>query len=509
MDDIDYSGEIDLLLKTAVINDYAARKLADLNKDGLSEDLWQEAIDDYRAASDAGVTNDRDFNTFFYINLFADDLLKQALGIKISKEEIEEFKHYLFEHRTELGLNDLSAFRTAVDSWVAAHSEFNKTAHPNNGMAMHIGSQYDMKKWNALLLQASNMIRTGMAKESAFERVASNLSIPERYNFLLWLKYNNDKEFEKYDVNDKIKERESVLRGGMKNKIASDGQFYYIPKFMSVHEPQPTEEMPARDWQADEQYAIDFEAARNKLMSRVFAIDKLLERYRKVIKEDQVDAVEDALAELRKRIKKLKLASTVRDSIIKTANILNKLDFKDGADELIAIAADELLEGGPTKVIEHKSPTVAPETREVALDAAINKLVDISSVLKNRDLVRSLAEIDLMLHKLRMASFFPEIQEAQSKLIDAFGYASNKVEDLLPKLRGGLQTQPDIVSEPAPLEIEPKSTEQKQLGEEVKQLSSELNKSVKPAVVPKPKAKPAAAEDVDEPVAIKSVQGVD
>lgn len=522
MADVDFDSEIELALTYGLINEYAAEKLAAMVKSGITEELWQGAIDHYREATEAGVSNDKDFAIFFYIDLFADDLLKDLLGTSLSKEERADFKKFLFDNRDDLNLTSLQSFKNAARNWADGHDSLQKSAHPNSGRPVAPEAAYDIGKWAALFVQIQNMVRTGFRLDAALERVAASLSVPEKYKFLLWANYHMKNEFSKYDVNEQIRARERVLRRevSMKNKIASDGQYYYIPKLLSRPEPQPEPEMslPALDRGYDDQYVVDFETARNKLMSRVFAIDKLLEKYRKVIKQEQIDAVEEALSELRKRIRKLRLASSMKDSIIKTANILEKLNFSDGAAELFAIAADEppIPEVGTIKVVEREFGAVPPEQREVALDEAIKRLTDISAVLKNRDLVRSLAEIDLMLHKLRMASFFPEIQEAQSKLIDAFGYASNKVEDLLPKLRGGLQTQPDIVSE-APPEVAPVSTEQKQLGDEVREMASGISGKSAPKSPAKPepkqpKAVPSQQEDEgfeDEPVNLKYIPGIE
>lgn len=519
MEEIDFDSEVDLALKYGLINDYAAEKLLSMPKDGLSEGLWQDAIDHYHEASDTGVSNDKDFATFFYIDLFADDLLKDSFGTKLSNDERAEFKKFLFQNRDRLKLTSISSFKEAADEWVSSMEDLDKRAYPNAGHVALQVPEYDLSKWAQLFVQLQNMIRTGFKPDVALARISSSLSIPEKYKFLIWASYNMKGELKKYDINNEIRARENSLRREvhMRNKIASDGHYYYIPKLLAHQEPPKDEpSLPARDHDYDEQYAIDFESARNKLMSRVFAIDKLLEKYRKVIKQEQIDAVEEALAELRKRIRKLRLASSVKDSIIKTANILKKLEFSDGAEELFALAAgaDAVAPGGSTRVVERELKSVPPEQREIALDEAINRLTDISAVLKNRDLVRSLAEIDLMLHKLRMSSFFPEIQEAQSKLIDAFGYASNKVEDLLPKLRGGLQTQPDIVSEPAP--ATQKSTEQKQLGDEVREMASDLKRA--PSPPPKPKStplpepitkKPTDEDFEDEPVSLKTFPGLE
>ena len=51
-------------------------------------------------------------------------------------------------------------------------------------------------------------------------------------------------------------------------------------------------------------------------------------------------------------------------------------------------------------------------------------------------MIRELATIDILLNELGLASYFTELTDAQSHLIEAFGYASNKVESAISKLRG-------------------------------------------------------------------------
>ncbi len=510
MKDLDCENEIEFLLHFGEINHYGARKLAEICSKELDEDLWDSAIKTYREYSAAGVSNDRDARIFFYVDLFADDLLEKAMGIRLDQAELDDFKRFVFEHRIkifgnrdDLNLADMALMGGAIQMWTSGDLE--KSAHPNIGRSYIRSKSYNLDAWAQLYSRARELVRGGMVKGEALRRVAYQLNVPERYNFLMWAEAHADGEYKKYDINSKLREMNQ-----MPNKIASDGQFYYIPKTMSRYESKPEVELTARDMERDEQYAVDFESARNKLMSRVFAIDKLLEKYRKVIKPEQMDSVEEALTELRKRVRRLKLAASVRDSMIKTAGILRKLDFDQGADDLMALAADDEISGA-TKVVEKDLGVVNPEEREAGLDAAISKLTDISSVLKNRDLVRSLAEVDLMLHKLRMSSFFPEIQEAQSKLIDSFGYASNKLEDLLPKLRGGLKVQPEIVNAP---EVAPKPAA-KNLGDEVADMVEAAKPApaepVAPTIPPAPLAPkaPQPQEEPDEPANLRKVRGIE
>jgi len=65
------------------------------------------------------------------------------------------------------------------------------------------------------------------------------------------------------------------------------------------------------------------------------------------------------------------------------------------------------------------------------LEDAAQKLDDVASMLADRRVIRMLAEFDIMLDQLGIASMFPELAESQSKLIDAFSYALTRVSKMM------------------------------------------------------------------------------
>ena len=67
------------------------------------------------------------------------------------------------------------------------------------------------------------------------------------------------------------------------------------------------------------------------------------------------------------------------------------------------------------------------------MDAA-DKLEDVASMLADRRVIRFLAEFDIMLDKLGVASMFPELAESQSKLIDAYSYALTRGSKMMGQL---------------------------------------------------------------------------
>lgn len=79
----------------------------------------------------------------------------------------------------------------------------------------------------------------------------------------------------------------------------------------------------------------------------------------------------------------------------------------------------------------------------VNISDASKKLDRVASMLADRRVIRQLAEFDIMLDKLGIASMFPELAESQAKLIDAFGYALTRVT----KMMGQLANAQTLLSE--------------------------------------------------------------
>jgi hypothetical protein len=69
----------------------------------------------------------------------------------------------------------------------------------------------------------------------------------------------------------------------------------------------------------------------------------------------------------------------------------------------------------------------------------VAKLEDISKVFKNREIPRQLGVVDMMLDSLGLASYFPSLSEATNKALESNNYIATRVDDILSKLRGGME----------------------------------------------------------------------
>ena len=233
-----------------------------------------------------------------------------------------------------------------------------------------------------------------------------------------------------------------------------------------------------------------FGAWKGKLHAALRRIDKLLRS--KYMDGERYKLLAEHLLNLSHQVHCLKLASTISDVTYKTANTLEKHGQKDVADMLVKIAQEApqepldqsqeptpappaapadvgVPESGPGVVegereepdqdpndpksmvpsgddvdpVDLKDIQPIPGARpgeyeelagEVSLDDAASKLDEVAGMLADRRIIRQLAEFDIMLDKIGIASMFPELAESQSKLIDAYSYALTRVTKMMGQL---------------------------------------------------------------------------
>lgn len=77
----------------------------------------------------------------------------------------------------------------------------------------------------------------------------------------------------------------------------------------------------------------------------------------------------------------------------------------------------------------------------VTMEEIIKELEDLAKIFKVREIPRRLAIVDMMLDGKHIASFFPQLAEAQNKALDSNNYISTRVEEILSKLRGSIVTK--------------------------------------------------------------------
>jgi hypothetical protein len=107
----------------------------------------------------------------------------------------------------------------------------------------------------------------------------------------------------------------------------------------------------------------------------------------------------------------------------------------------------------PLEVMEEDVPPAEPEKSkdfnhmiddafsQITIEDVVAKLEDLAKIFKTREIPRQLAIVDMMLDSLGLASFFPSLSEAANKAIESNNYIATRVEDIISKLRGTMETQ--------------------------------------------------------------------
>ncbi len=90
----------------------------------------------------------------------------------------------------------------------------------------------------------------------------------------------------------------------------------------------------------------------------------------------------------------------------------------------------------------------------------VDRLENVISIFRNRQLSRELTVIDMMLHRLNIISLFPEMLEANNKTMEMHTYVLTRLEKVVSQLRGTIEkSKIDLV--PAPQEMSPEVSQVK------------------------------------------------
>ena len=101
---------------------------------------------------------------------------------------------------------------------------------------------------------------------------------------------------------------------------------------------------------------------------------------------------------------------------------------------------------------EEKAPKDNPYASATVQDV-LEVLEPLSQKLREREFIRDLSKVDMMLDALNIASHFPELGEAQAKALELNIYVGTRVERVISKLKGGLKEE-ETEEEPTPPGVE-------------------------------------------------------
>lgn len=388
--------------------------------------------------------------------------LNKNSPIELNKNILKEAMFFSKNYFEPKNLND---FYFILFSAIKNNKDMVKLAYPQ---APLIASEpypepFDLSKWSGLVYRIYNDVANGVGLNQAIDCYAAELNKEsgEDLKFKRWIKFHIDKEGEKY-----ASEEDTMKKKSFFNSSLGPSKLYY-PDTIPVpgsESKEPINKIKEDIHTGDKIVKDDLSDWFKKLDRSIRVIDKLIRSTPKQ-KRDKLIILKRHLNLLDDQIQEIKTSQTANDIVIKTANSFKNEGFNDGYDILIKLAqemepatpteaqappanADESPEDISQEVssdpVKKVFEGIEPEmdkyqdiSGDIELSDAIQKLEEVAARLSDRRVIRLLAEFDIMLDKIGIASMFPELAESQSKLIDSYSYALVRVTKMLGMLSSG------------------------------------------------------------------------
>jgi len=120
-----------------------------------------------------------------------------------------------------------------------------------------------------------------------------------------------------------------------------------------------------------------------------------------------------------------------------------KSPSKPLSDEPLEVTENDIVK--KPEVVHHESSNFDKKVDEIfagiTIADVVAKLEVLAKFYKTREAPRQLGIVDMMLDSLGIASYFPSLAEATNKSLESNNYISTRVEDILSKLRGAMDTE--------------------------------------------------------------------
>lgn len=431
------------------------------------------------------------------------------------QEVIEEYGEDLAKELFSLGVDNSFKLDLIKNSNINNDNSLISLAYPNHSEKF-FGEQYDLEKWNKLKKNVLMMKRSGFSQDKIDDVISKTINNEEeQYKFKNWS--NIKMEHKKYSNEDPI--QDYIEKNALWMSGVVPGSHYSTDQNESYnsYDGDPSV-LKAKEIKNDKGKKVEVRVRRllNGMMKSLQEMDMPYESY-----EQAAQKLFDLMGIFKKQFSK----KTLADATYRTSNSLKKLGLDDHSEELrkfsqeleaepaAETAAEPAAETAAEPAVPQPEQTAVSEGQEAApqpseqskspeeqkedevlrkmdesdsfdvrkiktpgpgegeysdlanpnlqLEDAAQKLDDVASMLADRRVIRMLAEFDIMLDQLGIASMFPELAESQSKLIDAFSYALTRVSKMMGQisnaktLMGASDTIPGSDAKKEVPEVEP------------------------------------------------------
>ena len=380
-----------------------------------------------------------------------------------------------------------------ITSMIIGENGMKKVAYPmaENYFFKNPFFGYNLQKWaNCVHKIYESIYKDDLSYPEAVIKYSSNIfeDEEERKNFLSWLKYYNQGDHLKYNVK----------TASYQFPVSATGDAYTTTSNYIGMDYALDHDVQKDDAKEQGEKKINYKNWKKKFNTALRRVDKILKESEEYVDADKYEEISQILNKLDVQVGKIRLQSTASDVSYRAANQLKKLGFNDGASVLYKYSQEAAppdpaaIEAVPQPVAETAGPTpdeMAKKQQEkeniekgkeilsdvtpvpgpspgeyddiikddIDVDDASKKLEQIAGTLSDRRVIRYLAEFDIMLDKIGIASMFPELAEAQSKLIESYSYALTRVTKMLGMLSNNkaimemakMEAQRDVAQPPS------------------------------------------------------------
>ena len=407
-------------------------------------------------------------------------LIKKAardLGIKVSSD---------YSYGDLKDLND--AYYWTLVNYIERNA-MKKVAYPM-GYSEEQESEVNISKWldTVYLIYMENK-KTGEPVWNLVEKYTKSFDKDkqEDINFKNWFKFYYSGENLKYSSRKESMKKNALFSGGL-------GQSADNYTHTTFELPGSSFTSAVQKADIDSNKKDDSESLKiwkDKVHQACRRLDRLLREPASNLSPNQYLDLAQLLLQFSHKIMEVKLTSTAADLTYQFAEKLKKLGLSNGSEMMIKTAQDaaqqaQSIEGSPAPADPSAQPIEAPAPAaegaeaapanpeaednslkskipssddvepaslkdikpipgpkegeydnffgDVNLDDAASKLDEVAGMLSDRRIIRLLAEFDIMLDKIGIAAMFPELAEAQSKLIDGYSYALTRVTKMMGQL---------------------------------------------------------------------------
>ena len=406
--------------------------------------------------------------------------LKKAAN-KFFKRDDDAFLEYSWKYKDIIkklkNENDFSFFITSI---IIGNRTLKKTAYPmeENYFFKKPFFGYDVQLWAQCVHKIYNSVYIdGADYTDALSKYSSNIFKDEieRDNFLNWIKYYNHGEHLKYNVKNASIKKDSAF-SLIGDPYASTSN-YITNDYSDLDHDKQIDDIRERG-----ESKINYKNWKKKFNTALRRVDKILKESEDYVDPEKYEEISQVLNKLDVQVGKIRLQVSASDISYRAASQLRKLGFNDGASVLLKYSQDASQQqtpqvpspdsqvAGDPESVDKKMQEVGPSQEEVdrkaqdransekgrtmmrdidplpgandgeyesimrgdvTIEDASRKLEQIAGSLADRRVIRYLAEFDIILDKVGIASMFPELSEAQSKLIEAYSYSLTRVTKML------------------------------------------------------------------------------